>query len=76
MKICASTYSSNIIIKVEPYRNRSIRLGERLFGTSAAKLWNELPRNIQRGYSITMFFKIALIGNKYKQNFKGPKTDP
>ena len=27
------------------YRNRSIRLGKRLFGTSAAKLWNELPRN-------------------------------
>ena len=38
-----------------PYKNRSIRLGKRLFGTSAAKLWNELPRNIQRADSITMF---------------------
>ena len=26
-----------------------------LFGTSAAKLWNELPRNIKRADSITMF---------------------
>ena len=40
-----------------PYRNRSIRLGKRLFGTSAAQLWNELPRNIQRADSITMFKK-------------------
>ena len=37
-----------------PYRNRSIRLGKRLFGTSAAKLWNEQPRNIQMADSITM----------------------
>ena len=40
-----------------PYRYGFIRLGKRLFGTSAAKLWNELPRNIQRAYSITMFKK-------------------
>ena len=44
------------------YRNRSIRLGKRLFVTSVAKLWNELPRNIQRADSITMlkthFFSI------------------
>ena len=39
---------------IVPYRNRSIRLGKRLFGTSVAKLWNELPRNIQRADSITM----------------------
>ena len=35
-----------------PYRNRSIRLGKRLFENSAAKLWNELPRNIQRAADI------------------------
>ena len=40
------------------YRNRSIRLGKRLSGTSAAKLWNELPRNIQRADFITMFKKL------------------
>ena len=41
-----------------PYINRSIRLGKRLFGTFAAKLWNELPQNIQRADSITMFKKL------------------
>ena len=41
-----------------PYRNRSIRLGKRLIGTSAPKLWNELSRNIQRADSITMFNKL------------------
>ena len=49
-----STASTSLV----PYRNRSIRLGKRLFGTSAAKLWNELPRNIQRADSITMFKKL------------------
>ena len=38
---------STAFTSLVPYRNRSIRLGKRLFGTSAAKLWNELPRNIQ-----------------------------
>ena len=28
------------------YRNRTILLEKRLFGTSTAKFWNELPRNI------------------------------
>ena len=41
-------------IEIDP----SIRLGKRLFGTSAAKLWNELPRNIQRADSITMLKKL------------------
>ena len=45
-----------------PYINRSIRLG--IFGTSAAKLWKELPRNIQRADSITMFKK-----NFFKPSF-------
>ena len=48
---------STAFTSLVPYRNRSIRLGKRLFGTSAAKLWNELPRNIQRADSITMFKK-------------------
>ena len=47
---------STAFTSLVPYINRSIRLGKRLFGTSAAKLWNELPRNIQRADSITMFF--------------------
>ena len=46
---------STAFTSLVPCRNRSIRLGERLFGTSAAKLWNELPRNIPRADSITMF---------------------
>ena len=51
---------STVFISLVPYRHRSIRLGKRLFGTSAAKLWNELPRNIQRcvfSKVITVFFK-------------------
>ena len=50
---------STAFTSLVPYINRSIRLGKRLFGTSAAKLWNELPRNIQRADSITMFKKTA-----------------
>ena len=46
---------STAFTSLVPYRNRSIRLGKRLVGNSAAKLWNELPRNIQRADSITMF---------------------
>ena len=46
---------STAFTSLVPYRNRSIRLGKRLFGTSAAKLWNELPRNIQRANSRTIF---------------------
>ena len=49
---------STAFTSLVPYRNRSIRLGKCLFGTSAAKLWNELPRNIQRADSITMFKKL------------------
>ena len=49
---------STAFTSLVPYRNRSIRLGKRLFGTYAAKLWNELPRNIQRADSITMFKKL------------------
>ena len=45
---------STAFTSLVPYRNRSIRLGKRLFGTSAAKLWNDQPRNIQRADSITM----------------------
>ena len=45
---------STTFTSIVPYRNRSIRLGKRLFGTSAAILGNELPRNIQRADSITM----------------------
>ena len=39
---------STAFTSLVPYRNRSIQLG-----TSAAKLWNELPRNIQSADSIT-----------------------
>ena len=46
---------STAFTSLVPYRNRSIRLGKRLFGTSADKLWNKLPRNIQRADSIAMF---------------------
>ena len=49
---------STVFTSLVPYRNRSIRLGKRLFGTSEAKLWNELPRNIQRADSITMSKKL------------------
>ena len=45
---------STAFTSLVPYRNRSIRLGK-LFGISAAKLWNDLPRNTQRADSITMF---------------------
>ena len=46
---------STAFTSLVPYRNRSIRLGKPLIGTSAAKWWNELPWNIQRADSITMF---------------------
>ena len=46
---------STAFTSLVPCRNRSILLGKHFFGTSAAKLWNELPRNIQRADSITMF---------------------
>ena len=46
---------STVFTSLVLYRNRSIRFGKRLFGTSAAKLWNDLPRNIQRAASLTMF---------------------
>ena len=49
---------STAFTSLVPYINRSIRLGRRLFETYAAKLWNELPRNIQRAESITMFKKL------------------
>ena len=58
---------STAFTSLVPYRNRSIRLGKGLFGTSAAKLWNELPRNIQRADSITMFknfFKLSFFQYK------------
>ena len=49
---------STAFTSLVPYRNRYIRLGKRLFGISADKLWNELPRNIQRVDSIIMFKKL------------------
>ena len=52
---------STAFTSLVPYRNRSLRCGKRNFGTSAAKLWNELPRNIQRADSITMFKKLLKI---------------
>ena len=52
---------STAFTSLVPYRNRSIRLGKRLFGTSAAKLWNEQPRNIQRADSITMLKKLSFF---------------
>ena len=39
---------STAFTSLVPYRNRSIRLRKRGFGTSAAKLWIEPPRNIQK----------------------------
>ena len=44
---------STAFTSLVPYRSRSIRFGK----LSAAKLWNELPRNIQRADSITMLKK-------------------
>ena len=43
---CAPEYLCdmlNVYMHNRSYRNRSMRLGKRLCGTSAAKLWNELP---------------------------------
>ena len=61
---------STAFTSLVPYINRSIRLGKHLFGTSAAKLWNELPRNIHRADSMTIANSSGLnIGHLCKQTF-------
>ena len=50
---------STAFTSLVPYRNRSIGLEKRIFRTYTAKLWNELPRNIQRADSITMIKKLV-----------------
>ena len=52
---------STAFTSLVPYRNRTIRLGKRLFRTSTAKLWNELTRNIQTADSMITFKKLLKL---------------
>ena len=56
---------STAFTSLVPYINITIRLRKRLFGSSAAKLWNELPLKIQRADSITMFKTLLFLYKVY-----------
>ena len=49
---------STAFTSLVPYRNRSIRLGKRLFGTSAAKLWNDYITMFN--FFVTFFFQYKI----------------
>ena len=47
-----NTWRSASTTSLVPNRNRTVRYGKRLFDTSTAVLWNNLPNNIKCATSI------------------------
>ncbi len=50
---------SECTTSLRPNRNKTIRIGKRLFDTSAATLWNALPNEIKTAKSIAVFKRHA-----------------